>query len=326
MTTPGLPLRLGDLGPSVHDLHRRLIAMGAEGLTDLDVFDSSTAESLCEFQTRRGLVVDGICGRQTWTALIEADHQLGDRMIYLRSPMFRGDDVTQLQQQLGSFGFDAGWVDGIFGPDTEAALRDFQRNQALTPDGALGRDTVTCLAHLRGRTAGSKTVAEVRANESLRSLTGSVGGRRFVIGEPGGLPAVVDSLARRLRVDGADVLTLHHPDLSTQAKSANSWEGGVYMGVTLATADHSVAFFATEGFESAGGRSLAGCCAEKLSEVLDTDLPVSGLRLPILRETRMPAIWCRVGPPALVVERSASIVAGLRSAVTQWCADPLHEY
>ncbi len=299
--------------------------MGAVGLEDLDVFDSLTMRALREFQTKHGLVVDGICGPQTWASLVEADHQLGDRMIYLRSPMFRGDDVTQLQQQLGAFGFDAGWVDGIFGPDTEAALRDFQRNQALTPDGVLGRDTVTCLAHLRGRTAGSKTVAEVRADESLRSLTGSVGGRRLVIGESGGLPAVVDSLSRRLRVDGAEVLALHYPDLSVQAKSANSWDGEVYMGVTLATTDHSVAFFATDGFESAGGRSLAGCCAKELGEVLISDLPVAGLRLPILRETRMPAIWCRVGPPALVVENSAAIVAGLRRAVTRWCADPLQK-
>jgi len=326
VTTPGLPLRIGDLGPSVRDLHRRLSTMDHTDPGDLDVYDACTVSCVRSFQSRRGIVVDGICGPQTWATLIEAGHQLGDRMIYLRSPMYRGDDVMQLQQQLGALGFDAGWVDGIFGPDTEAALRDFQQNQGLTPDGILGRDTVTCLAHLRGRISGSKTVAEVRETESLRTESGIVDGRRLVIGESGGIPAVVDGLARRLRVDGAQVLALHHPDLSGQARSANRWEGGVYIGLTLATEDLSVAYFATDGFESAGGHSLASRCAARLGLLLETDLPAAGLRLPILRETRMPAIWCRLGSPSLVVERSASIVTALRVVVSEWCADPLREF
>jgi len=323
LTTPGLPLRVGDLGPSVRDLHRRLAAVVGDDLGDLDVFDAATTESVKQFQKDRGIIVDGICGPQTWAALVEADHHLGDRMLYLRSPMSRGDDVMQLQQQLGALGFDAGWVDGIFGPDTERALRDFQRNQGLTPDGVLGLDTVRCLANLRGRVAGSKTVAEVREAEVLRNRPGVIAGRRLVLGEAGGLPAVVDSLARRLKVDGAQVLALHHPDLAVQAKAANEWDGDVFIGMTLASEDLSIAYFATEGFQSAGGHALATRCATGLGGVLDCDLPASGLRLPILRGTRMPAVWCRLGPPPLVVENAAAIVATVRSALTDWCADPL---
>lgn len=323
MTTPGLPLRAGDLGPSVRDLHRRLAAVGCGDLGDPAVFDSDTSDAVRHFQKMRGIIVDGICGPETWTALIEADYQLGDRMLYLRSPMSRGDDVMQLQQQLGSLGFDAGWVDGIFGPASELALRDFQRNQGLTPDGVLGVDTVRCLTNLRGRIAGSKTVSEVRQAEALRNLPAVVSGRRLVIGESGGIPSIVDSLARRLKVDGAQVLALHQPDLSAQAKAANAWDGDVFIGITLANEDCSVAYFATEGFESAGGHALASRCAYRLSDVLTCELPASGLRIPILRETRMPAIWCRLGAPALVVENAASIVAAVRGALNEWCADPL---
>jgi len=118
----------------------------------------------------RGLVVDGICGPQTWAALVEADHRLGDRMLYLRSPMTRGDDVTELQRRLGSLGFDAGWLDGIFGPDTEAAVRDFQHNQGLTADGVVGRDTVHSLERISGRITDDRTVAAVREVERLRAL------------------------------------------------------------------------------------------------------------------------------------------------------------
>lgn len=318
MTTPGLPLRHGHTGGGVRDLHRRLVTAGFTDVGNLEIFDDHTDKSLREFQASRRLVEDGICARQTWAALVEADHRLGDRMIYLRSPMTRGDDVTDLQQQLGSLGFDAGWVDGIFGPDTEAAAKDFQRNQGLTGDGVVGRETVAALDRLAGRRGGGKTIAEVRELEQLRTQAG-VEGRRIVIGEAGGLPAIVDGLARRLRLDGAEVLTLHHPDLSTQARAANEWRGAAYLGITLASGDWRVAYFETQGFTSTGGRLLAERCVGALRGLLDPDLTAAGMRLPILRETRMPAVWCRIGPAPSVVEHAAAVTDALHDALTTWC-------
>jgi len=325
MTTPGLPLRHGDEGSTIRDLHRRLVAAGFSDVGELESFDSDTERAIRGFQASRRLVEDGVCARQTWAALIEADHRLGDRMLYLRAPMTRGDDVTDLQQRLGGLGFDAGYVDGIFGPDTEAALRNFQHNQAVTADGVVGPDTVLALGRLSGRRSGQKTVTEVREIERLRSASPGVAGRRLVIGEAGGLPTVVDGLAKRLRLDGAEVLTLHHPDLSTQARTANKWEGSVYVGLTLATDDWSVAYFSTDGFVSAGGKSLAGRCESQLSSSLGVDIPATGLRIPILRETRMPAVWCRIGPPPRVVETAPRVAEALQRAITRWCGRPLDD-
>tara|TARA_B100000674_G_scaffold121434_1_gene92793 strand:- start:26 stop:841 length:816 start_codon:yes stop_codon:yes gene_type:complete len=265
---------------------------------------------------------DGECGPHTWAALIEADFRLGDRMLYLRSPMTRGDDITDLQQRLGSLGFDAGYVDGIFGPDTESAVRNFQANQGLTPDGVVGPDTVMALGRLAGRRSGEKTIAEVRETERLRSQQG-LQGRRIVVGETGGIAALIDTLARRLRADGAEVLTLHQPDLSAQAKTANEWDGAVYLGVTLAAEDLSVAYFQTEGFVSAGGRGLAEHASHALVGPLDAPHPAVGMRIPILRETRMPAVWCRVGEPARVVERVPALALSLRDALARWCDRPV---
>ncbi|MEZ5246818.1 MAG: peptidoglycan-binding protein [Acidimicrobiales bacterium] len=315
----GLPLRHGDTGPAVRDLHRRMAAAGFRDTGDPECFDDHTEKALREFQASRRLVDDGICARQTWAALVDADYRLGDRMLYLRSPMTRGDDVTDLQQRLGSLGFDAGWLDGIFGPDTERAVRDFQHNQGLTADGVVGRETVAAFDRLSGRRSGEKTVAEVRDRERLRDHTG-VAGQRLVIGEAGGLPAIVDGLARRLRLDGAEVITLHQPDLSDQARAANAWNGSAYVGLTLADEGQQISYFEIEGFTSHGGRSLANQCAAALRGILDNGATATGMRLPILRETRMPAVWCRLGPAPLVVEQAAAVTEALRTAVTTWCA------
>ncbi len=233
-----------------------------------------------------------------------------------------GYDITDLQQRLGSLGFDAGYVDGIFGSDTESAVRNFQANQGLTPDGVVGPDTVMALGRLAGRRSGEKTIAEVRETERLRSQQG-LQGRRIVVGETGGVAALIDTLARRLRADGAEVLTLHQPDLSAHAKTANEWDGAVYLGVTLATEDLSVAYFQTEGFVSAGGRGLAEHASHAIVGPLNAPHPAVGMRIPILRETRMPAVWCRVGDPARVVERAPALALSLRDALARWCDRPV---
>jgi hypothetical protein len=51
------------------------------------------------------------------------------------------DDIRAEQQALKDKGCDPGPIDGINGPKTEAALREFQRKQNLEPDGRLGPQT-----------------------------------------------------------------------------------------------------------------------------------------------------------------------------------------
>jgi len=57
-------------------------------------------------------------------------------------PLFRtvrpgdeGEDIAQLQTALGRLGFDPGVIDGIYGPDTEGALRAFYTAQGYQPIG-----------------------------------------------------------------------------------------------------------------------------------------------------------------------------------------------
>ncbi|WP_234419880.1 peptidoglycan-binding protein [Nodularia spumigena] len=53
----------------------------------------------------------------------------------------KGQDVETLQKLLNKEGFDAGQVDGDFGPQTEAAVRKFQTQEGITVDGIVGLQT-----------------------------------------------------------------------------------------------------------------------------------------------------------------------------------------
>ncbi len=52
----------------------------------------------------------------------------------------RGSTVEELQQNLSELGYDTS-VDGIFGPGTEQALRNFQESASLSADGIYGSQT-----------------------------------------------------------------------------------------------------------------------------------------------------------------------------------------
>src|SRR6476469_3638425 len=112
------------------DLRAKLTRLGLLAADDsTDLFDDSVDRAVRAFQQRRGLRVDGVVGPETYRALDEAHWRLGDRLLsFTAGHPFVGDDVAMLQQRLLDMGFDPGRCDGIFGRQTEASLREFQRN------------------------------------------------------------------------------------------------------------------------------------------------------------------------------------------------------
>ncbi|MEA2922865.1 MAG: N-acetylmuramoyl-L-alanine amidase [Bradyrhizobium sp.] len=281
-----------------------------------------------DFQTSRGLRLDGVVGHQTWSALVEAGYRLGDRLLYLCGPALRGDDVAALQRQLGALGFDAGRVDGIFGPDTARALLDFQRNGGLTTDGICGPLTLQAFGRLGGKFHQFGTVGQVRELEALRNAPRTLAGRRLVLGHSGGLAGLADSVARLLTRDGAVVITLHEPEAMDQAAKANLAGAELYVGLELDPAADGcrTAYWAGFGGESAGGHRLAELIQAIVPGVIDVkDEGAHGMRLAILRETAMPAVVCELGPPAVVLERAARLAEALSQALTAWVADPCRE-
>src|SRR3954471_19772531 len=150
--------RRGDQGAVVAEIRAklaRLDLLSTETAASRDAFDEDVDRAVRAFQQRRGLRVDGVVGTETYRALDEAHWQLGDRLLsYVVTHPYVGDDVATLQQRLFEMGFDPGRCDGIFGRQTETALREFQRNVGQAPDGTVGPKTLKSLERLRRTVTG----------------------------------------------------------------------------------------------------------------------------------------------------------------------------
>jgi N-acetylmuramoyl-L-alanine amidase len=283
------------------------------------LFCRATEEAVRAFQSGRGLRCDGRCDEQTWTALVEASWNLGDRLLFLTSPNLRGDDVADLQSRLGRLGFDCGRVDGILGPRTAGALEDFQSNCGKPADGVCGPDTVRALAIMSSQSGAGPGIAMMRERERLRTGFGSVAQCRLVVGQFGGLSALTRTLSRELRLRGATVMSLDEPDAAAQATAANHFAADAYLGFESQVEPGAlVQFYSVPTFESVGGRSLAELIGTRLQHIDDMRPEVRGMRLSVLRETRMPAVQCLFGPVRAAIDAGPAIAAAIVNAVEAW--------
>lgn len=142
---PGALIRVGSRGADVERIQRCLNRVRAQfpSIRQLNVdgiFGPLTEASVREFQRIAGLNPDGIVGPLTWNALMPRCYgqQMPSYPGYLMRIGVRGDSVRQVQECLNRTQ-NAGLVlDGIFGPLTDAAVRNFQRAHGLVVDGIVG--------------------------------------------------------------------------------------------------------------------------------------------------------------------------------------------
>lgn len=296
------PIQKGDRGLAVSDVQKRLHELGIspsgfEAELRDGFFGESTELAVREFQAQRGLHVDGRVDETTWHELVEASFRLGDRFLYLRVPPFRGDDVRELQEYLNRLGFNAGREDGIFGQETDRALRSFQRDMGLPVDGIAGSSTISCLQRLRYALK-ETSVAEV--HESLLDGTerGSRG-RSVVLGAAGGDEDVEWVLRRaldRLSEGGFTPLLAGGPsapmDESRCAQLANQVNADVVVGMRKGDKpDVFIFYFGGKNYSSPRGRRLAELLRKEIAGTAGREVPPpEGRSFPLLRETRMPCV------------------------------------
>lgn len=119
----------GDAGSEVFAIQHLLNANGSNLNVD-GIFGPLTQSNVEDFQTDNNLSEDAIVGPETWKVLIVQVSQGKE-----------GPAVRAVQKLLkDKFGYNIN-IDGIFGPATASAVKDFQTAKGLTADGIVGPKT-----------------------------------------------------------------------------------------------------------------------------------------------------------------------------------------
>jgi len=329
--------RLGDTGPAVAEIRARLAVLGLlpGGVDELRSdafataeFDDQVDAAVRGFQQQRGASVDGIVGPQTWRLLDDARWRLGDRVLWFApSHLLSGDDVAALQQRLLDLGFDAGRADGIFGRETELALREFQRGVGLPADGTCGPATFQALDRL-SRTVTGGAPAALREAERIRRRGPTLAGKVVVVdpghggADPGNMAfglveaQLTEDLAARIegRLTATGVTAYltrgrlgpdeSAPDDIERAATANRLDADLMLSIHVdacgsVLANGVATYF--YGNRLPGGQSPVG---QRFADLLQrevaarTDLLDCGVHektWDLLRRTRMPAVRLEIG-------------------------------
>ena len=121
---PNLPtVRLGSQGPYVKKLKMNLngLSKNYNNFVIDNIFDRKTEDVVKNYQDDIRLFRDGIVGLATWASLIKR--------------------VKQIQTKLNSLGYHAGSSDGWIDPITTDAVKRFQRDHGLVPEGVVNPRT-----------------------------------------------------------------------------------------------------------------------------------------------------------------------------------------
>lgn len=317
--------RRGDQGQAVAGIRARLELLGLvdHDSATPDRFDDGLDRAVRAFQQQRGLSVDGIVGPTTYRVLDEARWRLGDRLLtHTPGAVLSGDDVVALQQRLLDLGFQVGRIDGRFGRQTELAVREFQRNVGVPPDGTCGPATLKALSRLAPIVRGGRPNA-MRAEERIRKAGPQLTGKVVVIDPcvarmPEGpladeAEAIISDLAKR--VEGRLVATGVQAYLTKQAGAdeaaeveraafANRTDAHLCISLQVDAAESADAagvstyFFGLDshGAWSSAGERFAGLVQREIVARTDlVDLRSHAKNWDLLRHTRMPAVRIDVG-------------------------------
>jgi peptidoglycan hydrolase-like protein with peptidoglycan-binding domain len=171
-------LQVGSQGEDVKEVQAILRLLGFYNGSIDGVFNDMTRSAVVQFQLWAGVAPDGLVGVATWTKLLPPAP--GETPVSVAAPMpgpppvvtppppaqtlptpvvpasipptnpilrqgTTGPWVTRLQQRLQALGIYTGPVDGVFGVETELAVKAAQGQYGLAEDGVVGPATWAAL-------------------------------------------------------------------------------------------------------------------------------------------------------------------------------------
>ncbi|HEY3896734.1 MAG TPA: N-acetylmuramoyl-L-alanine amidase [Pseudonocardiaceae bacterium] len=320
-------LRRGDTGSAVTALRAMLTTQGLlaplSSQESADSFDLTVEHAVRAFQQRRGLITDGVVGLATYQALCDARLELGCRILsHTRPRPMRGDDVAALQERLLELGYDADRADGVFGRQTESALRSFQRDYGLLVDGVCGPATLRALRQLQPKVRGGRPVL-LREQERVRRAGPALRGKRIIIDPCHGgseqgtvvegaseaqlMWELAQRLTERMVATGMETLLSRGPDTSpTEAeRAALANDAAADLVLSLHTdSHHTTLAHGLATFHFGNGNGTSSTVGEALAEFIQRELTARTGMLDcgshprtweLLRMTRMPAVRIELG-------------------------------
>ncbi len=274
------------------------------------------------FQRSKGLNSTGLCDVTTWKLLVEAHWKLGDRLLYLKTPMFRGDDVAQMQGKLSWLGFDTGKIDGTFGPNTHKGLADFQINVGMTGDGICGPGTIAELNRNYGRS--SLTISNVKELIHFDALANKSIDKRIAVASTLALSVNTDLLRGSLNRAGFQAINLCHHDLTTLATLCNNAEVDLVIYLEyLPDLESTIAYFRGFQYTSEIGMSIAEHISTQIVDTLakyqpDNKILLEGSKHRILQLTNAPCVLISLGHGNIWTAGATVLTTVLTDALSSW--------
>jgi len=210
-----------------------------------------------------------------------------------------------LQVRLSQLGFNPGRIDGVFGPLLHNALSDFQHNCGLTVDGTLTRRTLSELTRV-APTTGERTLI----NEVVDGLPHTASGPLVLTGTgplattlSAHLPATVINRTG----DGLQV-----EELATYANASDAVGVVVISQVDDLEGVHLHYWSSYRSYSRQGERLASVLAADLATSNADVRLQVTGMALPVLRETKMTTLFIEHGVLSETVAATIAEIIGNR--------------